>query len=107
MPIRVAAVVIPAIIVMDEAAGALRDGTTCHRQTGRLIGQESGTTEILNRLASMGTFADLDTVIFFACGLRGNGRCMHFFLPANPVPSERNGRQQQDKHKYLNHFNAP
>jgi hypothetical protein len=55
---------------MDEAAGALLSGAICHGQPGRLIGQESGISKFLNRLAGMGAFADLDTVEFFACGLR-------------------------------------
>jgi hypothetical protein len=35
-----AAVVFPAIIVMDKAASAFLRGVVGHRQAGRLIGQE-------------------------------------------------------------------
>jgi len=43
----VAAVVFPAIIVMHETAGTFFLGAAGHRQSGRLIGQETGTPELL------------------------------------------------------------
>lgn len=92
---------------MDETAGALLCGAAWHWQAGRFIGQESGITEILNRLASMGTFSDLDTVVFLTCGPRCNGCLMQFFSPGNLTPPKRDNYQQQGKHKYLNHFNVP
>jgi len=92
---------------MDEAAGALLCGAAWHWQAGCLIGQESVISKVLNRLACTKAFADLDTVIFLTCGLRCNGCLMQFFSPGNLTPAKRDTCQQQDKHKYLNHFNAP
>jgi hypothetical protein len=107
LPVRIAAVVIPAVVVVDEAAGALRSSAARNRKAGRLIGQESATRKILDGLACMGAFAHLDTVECFACGLPRNGRFLRLFPAGNPAPPERDNSQQQDKHKNLRHFTDP
>ncbi|OGU54608.1 MAG: hypothetical protein A2199_03385 [Hydrogenophilales bacterium RIFOXYA1_FULL_63_33] len=51
LSIRIAAIVIPAIIVMDIAAGASLLAATRHGQTRRLAGQETDTPQTLGGLA--------------------------------------------------------
>lgn len=98
-----AAVLLPAIVVMNKAAGAGRRRAAGHRQAGGLIGQEPDISEILNGLACAKAWAHFDSVVASGRARPGNGRLQRLFAPGCIAPPDGDNGQQQDQNKYLRH----
>lgn len=101
LSIRIAALVIPAIIVMDIAACASLLTAAGHGQTRRLAGQETNPPETLGGLACGDTKSHFDAVILARRFPFYRGHCLIFFLPGCVAPPDRDGGHKQYKSKHL------
>lgn len=101
LSIRIAAFVIPAIIVMDIAACASLLTAAGHGQPRRLDGQETGPPKTLDGLACGDTESHFDAVILARRIPFYRGRGLIFFLPGCVAPPDRNGDHKQYQCKHL------
>jgi hypothetical protein len=108
LSIGIAAVVIPAIIVMSITAGTLFwHGASGNWQDGSFPGQEADIPKLLDGLAGGCRGAHFNAVVTFSGSASRSEWRLLFLAPGCELPPDCDGCHKKRKGEYLHHIAAP